>query len=163
MSVRFCVFTRPDNEPPGHFNVIRMNGNISLFSLDPNADGISDASVFHRLVWIEIKRGAMLGGPNRKQHPSDCRDPASPGGLIASSLIGKRETERKIRRARHHRARTLMTPIYSLQSARNRLICNGLKRHRFGSNSLIFQRSKLTLNQRVPGSSPGAPTISSKT
>src|ERR1700683_4666411 len=60
------------------------------------------------LVWIEIKRGAMLGGPNRKQHPSDGRDPASPGGLIASSLVGKRETGRKIRRARHRRARTLM-------------------------------------------------------
>ena len=48
--------------------------------------------------------------------------------------------------------------ICGLQSARNRLICNARRCKRFARKPLIFQPSKLTLNQRVQGSSPCAPT-----
>ena len=52
--------------------------------------------------------------------------------------------------------------ICGLQSARNRLICDARRCKRFGRKPLIFQPSKLTLNQRVQGSSPCAPTKNSQ-
>jgi hypothetical protein len=49
MSVQFCVFTSPGNYLARHFNARGMNGYRPLFPLDPSADGISYASVFHRV------------------------------------------------------------------------------------------------------------------
>ncbi len=48
--------------------------------------------------------------------------------------------------------------LFDLQVLRNLLIANGRKSHRFTANCLIDLRRNWTLNQRVPGSSPGAPT-----
>jgi hypothetical protein len=47
--LQFCVFPSPSNDLPGHFNTCGMNGHVPLFSLDPNADGVSYAFVFHRV------------------------------------------------------------------------------------------------------------------
>ena len=47
VSAQFRTLTRSSNDLPGHFNARRMNGDVPLFALDPSADGISDASVFH--------------------------------------------------------------------------------------------------------------------
>jgi hypothetical protein len=52
----------------------------------------------------------------------------------------------------------LLVPICGLHLDGNRLICNTRKCNQFASKPLIFQLSKLTLNQRVQGSSPCAPT-----
>jgi hypothetical protein len=47
MSLQFCVFARSGNDLPDRFDARRMNGHGPLFSIDPNADRISYASVFH--------------------------------------------------------------------------------------------------------------------
>jgi hypothetical protein len=48
-----------------------------------------------------------------------------------------------------------------LQFARNPLSSNGVEWIQFAAKPLIANESDTTLNQRVPGSSPGAPTIHS--
>ena len=47
---------------------------------------------------------------------------------------------------------------HSLHFTRNRLFCNGTKWNQFEVKPLIYKQNDVTLNQRVPGSSPGAPT-----
>ena len=48
-SLQCCVFTCPGSDFPGHFTAPRMNCHVPLFGLDPNADGVSHVSVFHRV------------------------------------------------------------------------------------------------------------------
>jgi hypothetical protein len=60
----------------------------------------------------------------------------------------------------HHNVGVVLEPLYSnLHFACNQLILLGSNCFVFTANQLIYLPKNETLNQRVPGSSPGAPTI----
>jgi hypothetical protein len=84
----------------------------------------------------------MLGGPNRKQDPSDCRDRASPGHNNADMFGSPMSAQR----------------FYGREIGSNLLILHERFSPQSGKKLGLFNVGPVTLNQRVPGSSPGAPT-----
>ena len=52
----------------------------------------------------------------------------------------------------------ISNPLHGLHFIRNALISNGSKTCQFVDKMLRSKQKDVTLNQRVPGSSPGAPT-----
>ena len=69
MSLQFRFLTRPNNDLSGQFDAVGMNGNVPFLSFDPRANGVSNASVFHRVYAATLQR--RWGCPSRHQTPLD--------------------------------------------------------------------------------------------
>src|ERR1700680_1322572 len=66
-SLQFCFLAWSADDPPLHLNARRMNGDGPLLSLDPRADRVSYAPVFHRVKFGPKSADWAMrsGGPTR--------------------------------------------------------------------------------------------------
>ncbi len=63
-SLHFCLLTRSANDPSSDFHARRMNCHGPLSPLDPGANGVSDAFVFHG---VRLNPKHKLGNPANHQ------------------------------------------------------------------------------------------------